>query len=242
VAQGSVLAFLDDDAVASPRWLEEHVAGYQDSSVLGVGGDVVPLWRSDPPAWLPREFYWVIGCSYSGLPDVPAQIRNPIGANMSMRAETFADAGGFHDQLGRLDANGEPITGSADETEFCIRAAKRSPNGYWLYRPAASIRHVVTAERATWRYFVERCRLEGSSKAVLVGLCGQRSGLTSERRYLTRVLPRAVGREFSAAAKGSRGALARAGTICVGAAVTVGAFARARMEARAGHLPSRSRS
>jgi len=82
--------------------------GYSDPSVLGVGGDVTPIWRSDPPRWLPEELYWVIGCTYTGMPVEPAPIRNPIGANMSIRADVFAGAGGFRQELGRLDVAGRP--------------------------------------------------------------------------------------------------------------------------------------
>ncbi|HWX46073.1 MAG TPA: glycosyltransferase [Solirubrobacteraceae bacterium] len=230
VSSGSILAFLDDDGTASPRWLEEHVAGYSDPSVLGVGGDVIPAWRSDPPVWLPRELYWVVGCTYTGLPVEPAPIRNPIGANMSIRADVFAGAGGFQHELGRLDVGGKTITGTADETEFCIRASRHYPDGQWTYRPAASIRHVVTPHRTTWRYFVERCRLEGGSKAVLVGLRGGRSGLASERRYVARILPLGVLRELQAAARGEPCALQRAAAICAGLGITTLTYLRARAE------------
>jgi glycosyltransferase involved in cell wall biosynthesis len=230
VSSGSILAFLDDDGVASPRWLQEHVIGYSDPSVLGVGGDVIPDWRSDPPRWLPRELYWVIGCTYTGMPVEPAPIRNPIGANMSIRADVFAGVGGFQRELGRLDVGGKAITGTADETEFCIRALQRYPHGQWIYRPAASIRHTVTPQRATWRHFVDRCRLEGGSKAVLVGLRGQRSGLASERRYVARVIPHGVMRELWAAVRGEPYALKRAAAICAGFGITTLTYLRARAE------------
>ena len=204
--------------------------GYSDPSVLGVGGDVTPIWRSDPPRWLPEELYWVIGCTYTGMPVEPAPIRNPIGANMSIRADVFAGAGGFRHELGRLDVGGKAITGTADETEFCIRALQRYPDGQWFYRPAASIRHVVTPHRATWRHFVDRCRLEGGSKAVLVGLRGQRSGLASERSYVMRILPLGVLRELRAAARSEPYALKRAGVICAGFAITTWTYLCARVE------------
>jgi hypothetical protein len=234
VASGAILAFLDDDAVASPDWLQEHLKGYSAPSVLGVGGDVTPIWRSSAPGWLPEELYWVIGCTYVGMPVEPASIRNPISANMSVRADVFAGAGGFQHKLARLDVDGRAITGTADETEFCIRASRRYPGGQWLYLPAAGVRHVVTPQRATWGYFVDRCRLEGGSKAVLVGLCGQRSGLASERRYVARILPLAVLRELRAAVRRQPYALKRAGVICAGLAITASTYLRARAEMRLG--------
>jgi glycosyltransferase involved in cell wall biosynthesis len=234
VAASAVLAFLDDDAVASSAWLEQHLLGYADRTVLGVGGEVTPIWRSDPPRWLPGELYWTVGCTYTGLPTRPAPIRNPIGANMSMRADVFARTGGFQPELGRHDIGGKVITGTADETEFCIRASKHFPDGQWVYRPQASVRHVVSEHRGTWEHFVARCRLEGGSKAVLVGLRGQRSGLQSERRYVTRVLPLGVLRELSGALRREPNALRRAGAILAGLTITSLTYARARAEIRLG--------
>ena len=59
VAQGAVIAFLDDDAIAETNWLEHLAACYTDPHVLGVGGKIEPLWLVTRPAWLPEEFY---GC------------------------------------------------------------------------------------------------------------------------------------------------------------------------------------
>src|SRR5688572_6408497 len=61
-AQGAIVAFLDDDAVAAPDWLARLVAGYGDARVLGVGGAIDPVWGGNRPGWLPEEFFWVVGC------------------------------------------------------------------------------------------------------------------------------------------------------------------------------------
>ncbi len=84
-ARGEVIAFLDDDAAAAPDWLEQLQRGYADENVLGVGGTIQPVWLGHQPKWLPREFYWVVGCTYEGVPTTSAPIRNMIGANMSLR-------------------------------------------------------------------------------------------------------------------------------------------------------------
>ena len=68
-ASGEVVVFLDDDARAAPRWLEEMSKHYADPTVIGVGGLVVPLWASGAPDWFPPEFGWVVGCSYTGQPE-----------------------------------------------------------------------------------------------------------------------------------------------------------------------------
>ncbi|HEX6391147.1 MAG TPA: glycosyltransferase family 2 protein, partial [Solirubrobacteraceae bacterium] len=211
LASAEVIAFLDDDAVADERWLEELLAAYTDDAVLGAGGHVEPLWRSAPPSWFPAEFNWVVGCTHPGMAPEGGRIRNPIGANMSVRADVLARTGGFAPELGRLEV-GKRVSGTADETEFCIRAERLHPGGWWAYRPDARVQHVVAPQRTTWAYFVRRCRLEGAAKAVLTGLTGTDAGLASERRYLRSVLPRAVVRELAA------GRVRRAGAIVAGVA------------------------
>ena len=83
-AAGDVIAFLDDDASARDGWLESLEQAFEnDPSIGGVGGRVEPAWDVPPPGWLPPEFWWVVGCSYVGLPLTACEVRNPIGANMS---------------------------------------------------------------------------------------------------------------------------------------------------------------
>jgi GT2 family glycosyltransferase len=225
LARGRLLAFLDDDAVATPEWLAEFSRAYDEPNVLGVGGLVTPLWRGPEPRWLPSEFYWVVGCTYAGLPVDGRRIRNPIGANMSIRADVMTRTGGWALELGRREG-AKGTLGTADETEFAIRAVRAHPGGYWVFQPSAAVLHTVTAERTTWRYFVKRCRLEAHAKTIMTGLTGSEAGLSSERAYATRVLPRAVMRELVAALRGDRDGVTRALTIVAGLLITAAEYAR----------------
>jgi hypothetical protein len=148
------------------------------------------------------------------------QIRNMIGANMSVRADVLHGSGGFAGQLGRTDG-GKGSANTCDETEFCIRAA-RLYGGVWIHRPKASVKYVVTAERTTWGYFLHRCRIEGNSKAVLTDLAGAKDGLGSERRYVL-TLAQSV-RRYICTVK-----LRRAMAICACLAITTSAYGRARL-------------
>jgi glucosyl-dolichyl phosphate glucuronosyltransferase len=225
-ASGEVLAFLDDDAIADPEWLEQICGPYADPNVLGVGGLIDPLWEQPPPGWFPAEFNWVVGCTYVGMPVRRGRIRNPIGANMSVRADVLARTGTFDERLGRAPG-AAVVSGAAEETEFCIRASRLHPAHYWIYEPKARVQHAVAAQRATWSYFVRRCVVEGSAKALLTRFTGAGAGLESERHYATTVLPRAVLRELGAGARGNLRGFARAGAIVVGLTITTAAYVRA---------------
>jgi glucosyl-dolichyl phosphate glucuronosyltransferase len=190
-AVADVIVFLDDDAWAEPQWLERLLACYDDETVLGVGGLVLADWSSvGMPAWLPEEFLWVVGCSYRGLPEIRADVRNPLGANMSFRRSAFNQAGLFDSSVGRTITSSRPL--GCEETEFSIRLRRLSPSARIVYEPQAVVHHHVDQARATWGYFLGRCRAEGCSKARVSRLSGPSAALSSERSYIAHTIARAV--------------------------------------------------
>jgi glycosyltransferase involved in cell wall biosynthesis len=220
-ASGDVVAFLDDDAAAEPDWLARLADAYADPAVIGAGGHVEPLWPAERPAGFPPEFDWVVGCSYRGLPEERAEVRNLIGANMSLRRDVLDDAGGFSSSLGRIGA----VPLGCEETELCIRARRLRPGGTILHEPAARVGHRVAPVRTGWRYFRARCWAEGLSKAVVAELAGNDVGLSSERAYALRVLPGGVLRGLGDAARGDLSGALRALAIVAGLAVTAAGYA-----------------
>ncbi len=221
VAQGEIIAFMDEDAVAAPDWLERLSAAYRrDTSVLGVGGLIEPLWLAGRPAWLPEEFQWVVGCSYRGLPEVHAPVRNLIGCNMSFRREIFEVVGGFRDGIGRIGTR--PL--GCEETELCIRVRQRWTDGVLLYEPEARVLHRVPASRGQVTYYTSRCYSEGLSKALVSRFVGSRDGLASERSYTFKTLPRGVLRGMADALRRDWGGLARAAMIVVGLVCTAAGY------------------
>jgi glycosyltransferase involved in cell wall biosynthesis len=238
-SSGSVVAFLDDDAFASPDWLRLLVDRYMDSAVAGVGGGVVPRWEQARPLWFPREFDWVVGCSYCGMPTTVQEVRNLLGCNMSFRRDLLNELGRF--QLGYGCDDTERCTlGGCDETELCIRLRQRWPSMRLIYVPDAKVDHWVPADRLGIRYFLTRCYFEGGSKAVVAALVGAGAALSSERHYTRRTLPEAVrhgvGDFFQ---RGDPNGLARATTILAGLTITTlgyvsGCFLTSRAARRRG--------
>ena len=219
-----VIAFLDDDAWASNNWADRLLAVYQDPAVGAVGGAVDPYWATERPTWFPEEFDWVVGCSYRGLPTVRSRVRNVIGANMSFRRTALAEIGGFDEQLGRVGSNGA----GCEETELCIRLGRQAGQSVVIYEPTARVRHEVPAERATFAYFVDRCRAEGRSKARVSELAGSRDGLASERSYATKALPLGALRGIARLARMDFGGVGRAGAIVIGLSVVSRSYLEAQ--------------
>lgn len=229
-----ITAFLDDDAQARPGWLASLVKPYASPDVVATGGAVHPWWPELAPRWLPPEFYWVVGCSYRGLPDSVGPVRNPIGANMSLQTELALKVGGFDVSAGRV---GNRPAG-CEETELAIRLTASRPASAVFYVPTAAVDHHVAPERLTLRYFLRRCWHEGTSKASVVRLAGASAGLERERRHVAVVIPRAVLGNVCQAVTGDAGAFMRSMALLVGLTWATGGFLAGRIRlALTGHHP-----
>ena len=220
-ASGDIVAYLDDDAVAEPGWLEALEEGFQDPTIVGVGGLTRPLWGIGyRPGWYPHEFDWTIGCSYLGMPTERARIRNVMGGNAAFRREVIGGVGGFHTGIGRSVQGRKPRPLGCEETEFCIRLSQRMPGSGMLFEPAAVIGHKVPPVRSTFAYFRSRCFAEGLSKALVAQSVGAGDGLSSERAHAMKALPLGALRGVGEALRGDLPGLGRAGAIVVGLAWT----------------------
>jgi len=228
MSSGDIIAFLDDDAYAEPDWLEQLGAPMADPNVVGVGGWVLPHWETKPAKWLPETFYWILGCSYAGLPATNSRLRNPIGANMAMRRRVFTQVGGFTSGIGRIGQ----IPLGCEETELCIRYSSRFPDEQFVLARGAIVHHRVPASRLTWHYFWTRCWAEGLSKALVSSLVGSESGLASERRHITRSLPKEFGRSLRMFPRHPLSALSRSVLIFAGTACAVAGLLRGRLALR----------
>ncbi|MEL7209306.1 MAG: glycosyltransferase family 2 protein, partial [Actinomycetota bacterium] len=195
----------------------------------GVGGEADPAWAMGRPRWFPRQFDWVVGCSYEGLPTSAAPIRNLMGCNMAFRRSVIDEAGGFYAGLGRTGNDGH----GCSETEFCIRAQSLL-GGRFVFEPRARIHHRVPAERGTVRYFLSRCRAEGRSKARLAGRTGTGKALELERRYVRRTLTVGVLRGLRDVIRRDPAGAARSAAILAGAASASGSYVAGSLSRRAG--------
>jgi len=221
VAKGQIIAFLDDDAVATPDWLIKLSEGFTDPRVLGIGGPIIPLWLDKAPPWLPEEFYWVVGCTYRGMPQTAQAIRNPLGANMALRREVFDTVGGFRSGIGRVGMY--PV--GCEETELCIRACQHWPERMFLYQPQATVFHRISSHRTHWHYFYSRCYAEGLSKALVTRYVGVKDALASERTYILRTLPQGIVRGLADALhRDDLTGLACAGAIMFGLVMTMAGY------------------
>ena len=221
---GEVVAFLDDDAVAFPSWLEVMLPHFADPDVVGVGCRVVPVWAGSRPRWFPQEFDWAVGASYRGMPEKAAAVRNVWSCGMAVSRPVFDAIGGFRDDFGKVGGRNRP-----EDTDLSLRAAAARPGGTWVYDPAAVVSHHVPLERATLGYFLRRCLNEGSGKAELAALNGGGQSTSAERLYTRRVLPRGVVRGLRDTVRGDVSGGLRSIAITAGLSAAMAGFAAGRV-------------
>lgn len=187
-AKEEIIAFIDDDAVADKDWLKNLTKNYEDPKTMGVGGQIRPLWNKSPK-WFPSELNWVLGCTYKGLPENRASIRNPIGCNMSFRKKAFERAGYFRCDIGRF---GKKLL-SGEEMEFSVRVLEKIPDSKIIYEPSAIVYHKVDAKKANLKYLCKRSFYEGISKALIAD--ARKNGstiLSTENQYIKHLLKTAI--------------------------------------------------
>jgi len=164
-AQGEILAFLDDDVLLGPSWLEALNLAFKDPEVTLTGGPTLPHFEVEPPYWL--HGMWiefekevrVLG--ELSLVDLGPNVRavDPLyipGANFAIRKGAFSACGGFNPDcmpkpLQRYQGNGE--TGLA----LNIRARGLKA----LYHPEAAVKHVIPASRLTPESFEQKGFYQG---------------------------------------------------------------------------------
>lgn len=181
LASGEIVAFIDDDAVAEPDWVEELVSVYQSTDAVAVGGHVAPDWVTDKPAFFPEEFYWLVGCDERGFADHMEEVRNTYGSNISYRREIFLEAGGYDENTGR---HGDRHI-QAHEAPVCVRINELTGQRV-IYTEKAVVHHRLFDYRGDFRWLLGRSFWQGYSKRIMDILLPQAKG--DENEYLKDLL------------------------------------------------------
>jgi len=220
-ARAPFVAFLDDDAVAVPEWVEALLATLAASppGTVAVGGRIELDWSRPRPFWLPDEARGWLG--YFTLPaerkDMRAGTDNLRGGNMVIERAALVDVGLFDTRLGRSK---EGLMGN-EEVEFQRRLERLGRP--MAYAHDAVIYHLVHPERLHPRWFFRRAYDQGRSDVRLESALGES---THENTLLRSVWRTAYNGTRSLLAIGPR----RKVRFALRATAAVGAFVeRARM-------------
>ena len=203
IAQGNIMAFLDDDARADPTWLETLLQVFREEAVVVVGGRPIPEFGALPPSWIPAEFHWVFGCHYRGLPEKRSPVQHLIGASMAAKTDVLREIKGFHSD-------------NHDDMDLSHRSVQVRPGTKVLYEPAAVVHHYVGPERLTWSYFWRRCFFVNLGKVRAFKDMGAAGNLAAEVQFGLTMLMVRVPRHLLAVLRGDLWGPVRAAAICAG--------------------------
>ena len=160
-----LVAYIDDDAVASKRWLSCALAALLELPQIGcVGGRTLPLWETKRPRWLTDDLLMYLSTvDWSPAPRVLAPDEWLVGTNIAFRRDLLERMGGFREDLGRI---GKRLY-SMEDIDAQRKVQSIGMNRF--YDPHMEVAHYVPAQRATRGWFVRRCFFQGVSRARMIG-------------------------------------------------------------------------
>jgi GT2 family glycosyltransferase len=156
MASAPIIAYLDDDAVASPQWAEEILEAFAafgpQTSI--VGGRVEPIWEAHRPLWMHDSLLASLSLIDWGGQNARLAAANEwfVGANIAFRVDAIRRYGGFSTNLGRKGSGGALMSNEESDLVDRIRAA----GDLVVYAPKASVRHLVERKRLERSWFRKR--------------------------------------------------------------------------------------
>lgn len=171
-AVSPILAYLDDDAVASKTWLSVLYAAYQSNEKLAIaGGKVTLIWPEGilPPKWLSDDLAGNLGAYNLGdkIVYIDRPGLTPRGLNYSIRRKFLEEIGGFDINLGRV---GKKLLSNEE-----LLMTEQALNRGWqvAYLPEALVQHNVSPERINPQWFLSRGWWQGISEYYREQLIGK---------------------------------------------------------------------
>ncbi len=164
---GSHIAFLDDDAVAAPDWLERilEVLAETPNPPAVIGGRVLPRWEAPLPGWWPQRLRGVLsiiefeGSGEYRTPALPRTLE-PYSVNMVVSRHAVLAVGSFDAQLGRV---GTRLLSDED----VHLAWKMQDAGYSArYDSRVVVYHQIQAPRLRPEWLLDRLYWQGASTVL----------------------------------------------------------------------------
>lgn len=164
-ARGRYIAFLDDDGIAVPNWLQSFIDIFSCSENIGaVGGPINPIWMKPRPRWLStylESYYSVLDLGIQARPYRPDLNEWLGGGNLAVLSRFMRGEKSFSTRLGR---SGNSLL--SNEETFLLQGIIAQGFQVW-YQPAARIDHHVHADRLNRFWLLRRCFWQGVSNSVM---------------------------------------------------------------------------
>ncbi len=164
-ATGKVLAYLDDDALLKPKWMERVYQHFQQQKSDCLGGKVSVDLGGKMPFRFDESMHWFFMASNMGeTPRMLAHPEHPTGCNMAFTTNVFDTVGGFNTNLKLY----------GDETDFFRRVFEHGFTVY--YDPAVELSQFIPADRLTKEELKDKSYKWGKGSATHWLLKGNPAG------------------------------------------------------------------
>ena len=181
-ARGNIVAYLDDDALAAPDWLERIRARYASLSPPrpASGAEPCRYGRRKGPGWITRELEHHLGIvDWQRPPMFLAEDRLFLpGANVSYKGDVLR--GEWRLSYLSLGRKGPCLL--SNTKSLCMQSFIRSRGYPVWYDPAIVVHHHIRAERLTPSWFYEWFYWQGISDVVLANGTAEWTGGREARR------------------------------------------------------------
>jgi glycosyltransferase involved in cell wall biosynthesis len=178
-ANGEYIAYIDDDAIPEPDWIEQILRVVTERQPAMIGGRILPHWEAPLPEWWPlglRGTLSIIEFEGQGeyrAGDLPAALE-PYGANMVVHLPALRAIGGFGHNSGRV---GKALL-SDEEVQLAwrLQAAGYSAR----YDSRIVVHHQIQAARLTPCWLLSRLYWQGVSTVLTRRLLNHRGSVWRE--------------------------------------------------------------
>jgi glycosyltransferase involved in cell wall biosynthesis len=164
--KSELIAFIDDDCLLSPSWVEQAVAFCKSHPMAGaVGGIVELVWEAPPDEFL---LQCKASLSAQNYGNSPTQLPSTgwtylVGAGLVLR-RTALESSGWIESGFLVDRCGSKLTSGGD-IEIVLRVRKA---GYELwYNPAMQLQHYIQQKRMSVEYLCHLHRGFGQGDHIL---------------------------------------------------------------------------
>jgi glycosyltransferase involved in cell wall biosynthesis len=173
-AEGAYIAYLDDDALPAPDWIESirTAINQPEPRPVMIGGRILPHWEAPLPVWWPPQLRGILsiieheGQGEYRTPALPDGLE-PYGANMVVQVLPMLAIGGFGRRSGRF---GKALL-SDEEVQLAWRLQDAGHSV--RYDSRIVVRHQIQAERLTPRWLLSRLYWQGVSTVLTRRLLGR---------------------------------------------------------------------
>lgn len=163
-ARAKYVAYLDDDAIATPQWLERMLDFLENAEPQPgvVGGKIEPIWELPRPAWLSDRMAGALSIvNWSEKPIIMTDKHWIAAANIGFPRSVLEEIGGFRADLGR---RGSCLL--SNEEIFARLQIERNGHACY-YNPEIVVEHHVHASRVNQSWFKRRSYWQGISETVM---------------------------------------------------------------------------